>query len=116
MVIKPFTVTLPDGKVDYVSENKHLVDIAEQYVGCDFAKAIEKISETASAESQYAEKKFKSDMEAYEISLDAYNTTIHDMSDVLEKMETYVLKSKRISRDKLIEFMKFFRSEINNRL
>ena len=55
-------------------------------------------------------------MEAYEISLDAYNTTIHDMSDVLEKMEDHVLNSKRISRDKLIEFMKFFRSEINNRL
>ena len=116
MTIEPFTIKLPNGNTELVTENRHLIDIAEEFIGYDFAKAIEKISKTASAESQYAEKKFKSDMEAYEISLDSYNTTIHDMSDVLEKIETYVSNSKRISRDKLIEFMKFFRSEINNRL
>ena len=116
MTISPFTITLPNGEIELVTENKHLVDIVERYIGFEFAKKIEEISETANAESQYAEKKFNSDMKAYEISLDAYNTTIHDMSDVLEKVEDYLLNSKRISREKLLEYMKFFRNEINNRL
>ena len=113
MIIEPFTITLPDGKTDYVAENKHLVDIAEQYVGCEFSKAIEQISESASWNKQYADKKFNSDMRAYEEELSTYNDVVSNIVHVVEEIEKHLDYADRLSRDKLRKYLTDIKSEIH---
>lgn len=113
MTIAPFTVTLPNGEIEYVTENKHLVDIVERYIGFEFAKKIEEISESASWNKQYAEKKFNSDMRAYEEELSTYNDVVSNIVHVVEEIEKHLDYADRLSRDKLRKYLTDIKSEIH---
>lgn len=109
----PTQIELPNGSKELITNDNDLVDIADRFVGYEYSKIIENVVNTKSAEQQYAERKFKSDMISYEIQLDEYNSCLQDLNEVVNKLEDYLADAKRITRDKVTDYVTQIRKLIN---
>lgn len=101
----PTQITLINGRKELVTRNEDLVDIAEECVCYEYSKLIEDVINTSDAESQYAEKKFNSDMRAYENQLDDYNNCLYELNNIVSDMQDYLDESKRITRNNIEEYV-----------
>ena len=114
MIIQlPMQIDLPNGNKELITDEENLIDIADKFVGYEYSKIIEDIISTKSAEEQYAEMKYNSDMVSYEQQLDNYNSCLTDINDTLEELENYLSDAKRINRNTIDNFVLKLRNLVN---
>ena len=114
MIIQlPMQIDLPNGNKESITDEENLIDIADKFVGYEYSKIIEDIISTKSAEEQYAEMKYNSDMTNYEQQLDNYNSCLTDINDTLEELENYLSDAKRINRNTIDNFVLKLRNLVN---
>lgn len=109
----PTQIELPNGSKELITNDNDLIDIADRFVSYEYSKIIENVVNTKSAEQQYAERKINTDLQNYETQLDEYNSCLQDLDEVVDKFEDYLADSKRITRDKITDYVTQIRKLIN---
>ena len=56
----------------------------------------------------------KYELNSYELRLDDTKSQLHDAKNTIEELEEYILNSKRINRNVIIEYIKGLKSSIEN--
>ena len=56
----------------------------------------------------------KYELNCYELKLDDTKSQLYDANNILQELEEYILNSKRINRNVIIEYIKGLKSSIEN--
>ena len=56
----------------------------------------------------------KYELNCYELKLDDTKSQLYDANNILQELEEYILNSKRINRNVIIEYIKSLKSSIEN--
>lgn len=90
------------------------MEIIEKYCGSEISNPIKDIIEKLQCEADYVSQKIGTDLDSYESDLESYGCVLHDVYDMLDKLEDEVNDSKRLDRASIIKQLRNMQIQISN--
>ena len=109
-------VQLLDGSQHIIFDNKDLINIAYDKLGYEYSNELEQIVNFSTEAEIYAEKRFNSDMDAYEGQIEEYRDCMLEVMEIAEKLLNYTHESKRFEKKKAIKELELIVKKLNTEL
>lgn len=95
-------LNLKNGETEIINDIEDIQEVVYNHLGDDVSIALKELC----ANNSYEQKRFDSDMIAYESQLDEYNCAMNDIIDVTESLVEYVTEAKKLDRKKIDKLLK----------
>lgn len=105
-------ITLNDDSTATIFGLKDILDLVEFALGPELAELLEDIFHRCELNEIFVKEKLQTDLEAYEVQLDYYNSMLLDIVEVLNEICTQMLSGKRINKQNVADILKSLSDQI----